>query len=504
MIEIHKINEVYVRIICDYSTAMDLKDYLSCYIPNYKFHPKVKRKIWDGKISFFDVRTHELPIGLLPMFDKFCKHYKLEYKFMFDISELCTDVTRNTIEAFTEKMLVKAYTSENEKIDAYDYQIDAVVSALNNKRGVLQCVTSSGKSLMLYLYIRFLLEKIPDANFILVVPSINLVSQLYSDFEEYGWDDIHNFCTQMCTGYNPDFKKQVLITTWQSLMKKPLKFFEKINVLMVDECHNSRSLELKTIAQKCINAQFRLGTTGTLPIEESERMNIFGFLGQIIYTIGYQELMSRDIISKIQIVILILKYPKDMVDKNKINGGRSYPEEKETCNTYENRNSILKMIIENSKDENNTLILAENLDHLDRITTYLEKNLSEKYMIVNIDGRIKTKERENIRKKMETEKNMILIASYGTFSVGVSVKRIHNVIFASSYKAKIKVLQSIGRGLRKHKSKVQLLLFDIVDNLTWVKRKGNVGLNHIYKHYIIRKQYYKEHGFNRIVKEMNI
>ena len=504
MIEIHKTNEIYVRIVCDISTAMDLKDYLSCYIPNYRFHPKVKRKIWNGKVSFFDVRTHELPIGLLPLFNKFCKKHKLEYKFMFDVSELYTDVTRDTIKLFSERILVKAYTTENKKIDAYDYQIDAVVSALTNKRGILQCVTSSGKSLMLYLYIRFLLEKVPDMNFILVVPTINLVTQMYSDFSDYGWDDIQKYCTRMCTGYKPDFKKQVLITTYQSVCKKPQSFFEKMDVLICDEAHQAKNLSIRDIAKKCINADFRLGSTGTLPTEESDRMNIFGYLGQIIYTMGYQELIDRDILAKMKIVNLILKYPKHMIDKNKIGGGRSYPEEKETCNTYENRNTILKMIIENSKDNDNTLILAENIDHLDRITTYLENVLPEKYIVVNIDGRVKTKEREIIRKSMETETNMVLIASYGTFSTGVSVKRIHNIIFASSYKSKIRVLQSCGRGLRTHSSKKQLILYDIVDNLCWKKRTGNIGMNHIYKHYLERKKYYNEQGFTRIIKELDI
>lgn len=504
MIDVHKIDEVYVRIVCDRSTAMDLKDYVSCYIPNRHFHPKVKRKIWNGKISFFDVQTHTLPIGLLPLFDKFCKIYRLEYRFMFDVSELYTDVLRETIQTFSERMLVKAYTSEGDKIDAYDYQINAVTESLNNKRGVLRCVTSSGKSLMLYLYIRFLLEKIPDANFILIVPSINLVSQMYSDFEEYGWDDIHLHCTRMCTGYKPDYKKPILITTWQSLMKKPKKFFEKYDVLMIDECHNAKALEIKTVAQKCTNADFRLGTTGTLPTEPSERMNIFGFLGEIIYKIDYKELMDRNIISKMKIINLILKYPKDMVDKNKMKGGRPYPEEKETCNTYPNRNNILNMIVENSPDGHNTLVLAENHDHIDSIVEHLKKTLPEKYMVVNIDGRVKTGEREVIRKMMENEKDVILVASYGTFSTGVSVKRIHNIIFASSYKAKIKVLQSIGRGLRKHKSKEFLMLFDLVDDLTWVKRTGNIGLNHIYKHFLARRRYYDECGFERIIKEIEI
>jgi len=503
MIDVNKKDEVYVIIKCDRSQLMELKDYFSVHIPNYKFHPKYRRKLWDGKVSFIDLRTHELPIGLLPLFDKFCKINNYKYKLNFDISELCTPVTREHIEQFTEQLLVTAYTSDNQKIDAYDYQITAVHKALTNKRGVLQCVTSSGKSLILYIIIRILLSKALDMKFLLVVPSINLVSQMYSDFESYGWDDIHKYCTRLCTGYTPDFSKNVLISTWQSLNKTP-KFFEKYETLIIDEVHQAKCLSIKTIAQSCTNADFRIGTTGTIPDEKSDQMNIFGYLGQVVYKIGYAELMDRNIISKIKIVNLILKYPKDMVDKNKIKGGRPYPEEKATCNNYPNRNTIIKMIIDNTKDGDNTLILAENIEHLNMITTYLEDVLPEKYMIVNIHGKTKTSEREVIRKAMNDESNMILVASYGTMSLGVSINKIHNIIFASSYKSKIKILQSIGRGLRKHKEKNGLTLYDLVDDLTWVKRTGTIGMNHIYKHYIERKKYYKEQGFKCFIKELNI
>jgi superfamily II DNA or RNA helicase len=501
MIEIEKINEVKLKIYCSKSQARELRDYLSCYIPNRWFYPKVRAGIWSGKIYFFDARTYTLPTGLLPNFHSFCIEKGYDYKFRFDKSELFENIKKEDIEKFSAKLLEKAYTSEGEKIDLRDYQLEAIHKSIRNKRGVLESATASGKSLILYVFVRLLLAHNPDRKFILVVPTINLVSQMYSDFKSYGWEDLDQYVTRMCTGYKPDFDKSILITTWQSIYKKRQSFFEKFNVLLIDECHLAKSYSIKSISEKCINADFRIGTTGTLPTEESDRYNIFGYLGNLIYRVMYNKLIDDGILSKIKIVNLILKYPEKMVIKNK---NRGYPEEKETVHTYAKRNDIIRMIFDNMNDGDNTLILCENIKHLEDIHEYLNDMLPEKYLIENIHGKIKAKEREIIRLAMEKEKNMVLIGSYGTMSTGVNIKKIHNIIFASSYKSKIKVLQSIGRGLRTHKSKKTLILYDLIDDLTWVKRTGRLGCNHIYKHYLDRIKYYKEQRFKCYTKEINL
>lgn len=501
MIEIYKENEVYVKISADKSVLFELKDYLSCYIPNRFYNPRVKNKIWDGKISFIDLRTNRLPIGLLPNFHRFCIEKGYDYKFNFPHSELYQKVTKKEITNFSKVLLKCAYTSEGDRIDLRDYQLEAIYKSIKNKRGILECATASGKSLILYVLIRMLLQQDSSRKFILIVPTINLVTQMYQDFVEYGWSDIDEHATRMCTGYVPEFDKNILITTWQSIYKKGQAFFQTYNVLFIDEVHLAKSMSIKSIAEKCINADYRIGTTGTLPTEESDRYNIFGSLGNIIYKIMYNALMDKGILSKIKIVNLMLKYPEDIVKKNR---NRPYPEEKDTIHTYAGRNSAIKMVFDNIKDGDNTLILCENISHLKSIMEYLEDVLDEKYLIEDIHGKVKAKDRESIRMAMEKESNMVLVGSYGTMSTGINIKKIHNIIFASSYKSKIKVLQSIGRGLRTHKSKKCMYLYDLIDDLTWIKRTGTIGHNHVYKHFLERAKYYKEQGFKCYVKEIKI
>jgi len=492
MIEVNKKDEVYVIIKCDRSQLMELKDYFSVHIPNYKFHPKYRRKLWDGKVSFIDVRTHELPIGLLPLFDKFCKINNYKYKLNFDISELCTPVTREHIEQFTEQLLVTAYTSDNQKIDAYDYQITAVHKALTNKRGIIESCTASGKSLIIYIIIRLLMEKIPDIKILFLVPNTSLVEQIFTDMEDYGWVEINKHVTKLYSGKTPDFKKNVLVSTWQSLYKKQQSFFEKFDVLLCDETQMVKSVMVNDIGKKCINADFRLGFTGSMPKEECERYNIQSVLGLTIFKLKSKELIDRGTLSKIMILNILLKYKEDIIKKNK---NRPYVEELNTVYEYNDRNKIFKYLFSKFNDGDNTLILCTQIEHLKQIKQYLEENLDEKYMIVDIYGKTKVSEREHIRKLLEIEKNVVLVGTYSTIGVGFNAKRIHNIIFGSSYKSYVKIIQAIGRGLRISKYKDKLLLIDLIDDLRYTKRTGTIGKNHLYKHFEQRKEYYNENEF---------
>jgi len=505
MISVEKENEVFVRIRTeDVSQDFNLKDYLSCFIPNHRFHPKVKAKIWDGKISQFDLATSRLPIGLLPDFHKFCKEFHYQYEFKFNKNELFNKITTEKVKEFSEKLLEGVTNEDKEPIALRDYQLEAVTKAIQNKRGVILNPTGSGKSLTIYVLLRILLAQNIDRKMILVVPSINLVSQMYSDFQEYGWGNLDEYCTRMCTGFTPDFDKNILITTWQSISKKSPKFFTDYEVLLIDETHNAKAMEINKIAKQCVNAEYRIGTTGTLPEEQSELYTIFGYLGRVISTVSYGKLQDMGVLSRIRIVNLLMKYPKAMVDKNKLNGGRPYNEEVKTIEEYEGRNKAFDYIFKNVKDKENILILTQHIEHKKSIIEYLEETLDEKYMIADIDGKTDAGEREQIRKRMNTAENFVLVASYGTLSTGVNIKKIHHVVFASSYKAKIKVLQSIGRGLRVHKSKDLLVLWDMVDDLTWVKRTGRLGMNHIYKHWLERLKFYTKYKFKFIEKIINI
>jgi len=483
---IEKVNQVYVRVRCHLDQELELKSFLSCHVPNYMYHPKFRAKIWDGKVSFFNMQNKLLPVGLLPDFHRFCKQFGYKYRFDFDTSELCNDVTIEQVESFANGLM------ENTRYDPYDYQIEAVTNSIRNKRGVILSPTGSGKSLTIYMTIRLLLAQDPDRKIILIVPTTSLVEQMYSDFQDYGWLNIDYKVTKLYSGLKPDFRKSVLITTWQSIHRKQKIFFQKYGVLMVDETHQAKALSIQSISKKCTEAEYRFGYTGTLPTNRSDLFNIHGYLGPVIFKQISKELIDRGILSKIKIVNVLLKFPESVIQKNR---NRPYNEEEDTIINHVGRNKIFDLIFNNIPDGQNSLVLCRKIEHLKMIQEHLEHVLPDKYMIVNIYGKTKPEEREAIRHLMEKESNMILVGTYATMSTGVNIRKMHNVFFASSYKSKIKVLQAIGRGLRTHSSKEKVIIWDFVDDLTWKKRTGNIGHNHTYKHYLERLKYYEEQGF---------
>jgi len=491
LIRLHKVNEVYLRVECSFEQALELKEFLSCYAPNFQFHPKFRQKIWNGKISFFDFRTQCLPIGLLEKFIEFSNNFGYDYEYSFPIEELFdSKFSIDKLNIFFMKIF-SGVKINDKLLYPRDYQIKAIQNCLYRQRGVIESPTGSGKSLDIYSIIRYILEN-TEEKILLVVPSVSLVEQMFSDFFDYGWKNANNYVDilysgKMITG------KRVLCSTWQSIYKKSSGFFKDFGAILIDEVHSvGSSQSIQSVAKKCTNAKYRLGFTGTLPEEDHDIFNIYGYLGPQIFELKSAELIDKGVLSKIVIANILFKYPEAIVKKNK---NRTYPEEIRTIETYKPRFKVLKYIFENIKDGENTLILCRHIDHLKEIIDYLEKNVDDKFKLSVIYGAIGPEEREGIRKMMNIEKNIILIGTYATMSTGINIRRIHNVIFASSYKSKIKILQSIGRGLRTHEDKDLLILWDIVDDLTWKKRTGKLGKNYVYEHFEQRLKYYEQQGF---------
>lgn len=482
VIHITKLNEVFLKLDLQQSQAMELKGYLECYVPGYMFHPRFKNRVWSGKVSFFDVGRSILPLGLLPDLFAFCKKFDYEYQFDFDVSELYSEMSIDDLNRFISAIFLGELTPR-------EYQLKAVHKALKNKRGCVVSATGSGKSLIVYSIIRFLIEA--GMKILLVVPNTSLVEQMYSDFKSYGWTDLFNQCSILYSGKTPDFSKSLLISTWQSIHKKRDDFFSKFDALLIDECHLAKAYSIQTIGKKCVNAQYRLGFTGTLPTEKSDLFNIFGYLGPKIFELRASELIDQGVLSDITIANVILRYPNDIIQKNK---RRIYDEEVNTIMEFSGRNKVFDFVFKGIPDKQNTLILCSRIEHLNSLEVYL-KNLLPNHSIFVIYGGIKPEERESIRKSMDCSENVVLIGTYATMSTGINIRKINNIIFASSYKSKIKVLQSIGRGLRTHESKEKLVLFDVVDDLRYKKRTGEMGKNHVWLHFEERLKYYQEQGF---------
>jgi len=491
-IVVEKLDEVFLKIHCNLETSLELKEHFSCKVPNYYFNPRYKAGYWDGTISFFNRKEQTIPIGLMPMLYKFAENFRYNIQADFDTSTMVNDITEEDLQNFY-KIIFK-----NSSYFPRDYQATSIYKAIRRKRGIIESATASGKSLVIYTLIRFLLGS-TDKPILIIVPNIGLVNQMFNDFIDYGWDSCQNYVSVLYHGKRPDFSKNVLVSTWQSIYKKPESFFEKYGSVIVDETHSAKSMSIQSVLKKCVNAEYRIGMTGTLPTEKSDIFTIYGYLGPKIYQVRSKELIDKGVLSKIKIANLILKYPKDFVERNK---KRPYPEEIREINGYADRNKAIKYIVDHVSKKENILILCQRINHLGSIYDYLTENTDRK--IHKIYGLTAADERETIRGLMEKESGSILLASFGTTSTGINIKKLHHVIFASSYKSKIKVLQSLGRGLRKHQSKRKLILWDIVDKMCWVKRTGNIGENFVYKHWKQRMKYYKNQGFSFINKEISL
>lgn len=500
IIVVDKINESYFRVVCPSEVKYKLKKYFEYFIPNYKHHPRVKSKQWNGKLSAYKLDTETLPVGLKKDLEYFAKESGYEIKYAYDEELDYNDVTDNDLETF--------YKSIFKDTGYYprDYQHTAIKEAIRAKRGVTESATASGKSLNVYTLIRFLLSAV-EGRIMLIVPSVGLTKQMFSDFIEFGWVDCINDVSVLYSNsdmYDPN--RRILISTYQSLANKNDEFFAKYDAVLIDECHglNQSSTTIKNIMDKCVNAYYRYGFTGTLPINEGDQINLYGSLAPVLTSVKSKELIDKGILSKIKIKNVYIKYSDDDVNKVK---KMNYNEEVKWISSHPLRNKAISFIIKNINSTDNSLILCQHLEHFDSIYDHLVEEFPDR-KIVKIRGDVGADEREKIRKDVEHEDGTIIVASYGTMSTGVSIKKIHHVFFASSYKSKIKVLQSIGRGLRKHDSKDFVTLWDLIDDLRWAikKRDGSIGVgeNYVFQQFKERLGYYKEQGFEYLKKNLNI
>jgi superfamily II DNA or RNA helicase len=488
---IKKENESFLKIDCDEEMNHRIYKLFSAFMPGYRFNPRYIHKLWDGKHHSFSPITQLLPIGLLSNLTKWCEQNKISYK-LEDLDDVHETIDKEWLREFINERI--------EKFDIRDYQLEAVHSALQNKKGVLLSCTGSGKSLMIFSIIRYLLEIKKLKKIVLIVPNKSLVNQMYNDFIDYGWSGIENYCEKLHSEEKPTYKVPVLISTWQSLQMKHLSFFEDYDCVIVDECQQAKANVLRKLTKAAYNAEYKIGTTGTLPTEIADQLQINEVLGDVIFELKSMTLIKSGYLSEISIACLFLKYPEEIIKQNK---DRTFPEEIKMVEEYPNRNSVLNYVIDHSKKTDNMLILVTHKEHLKRVKEHLEQSYPDRYVKV-ITGDVKAKLREDIRQKIESEDGTLLIATYQTMSAGVNIPKLHDVFLYADSKSRIKVLQSIGRGLRLHKTKNRVIVYDIIDDLSYVKRTGNIKKNYCLDHFDERYSYYKEQRFPTIKKEIKI
>jgi superfamily II DNA or RNA helicase len=316
---------------------------------------------------------------------------------------------------------------------------------------------------------------------LLVVPTTSLVEQMYKDFQDYGWD-AETYCHRIYSGRERTNEYPVTITTWQSIYKLERSFFEEYGVIIGDEAHLFKSKSLIQIMTKLHHAKYRFGFTGTLDGTQTHKWVLEGLFGPSYKVTKTDELMRQGHLSQLDIRCLVLKHSPQRFE--------TYEDEIQYLISHEKRNKFIQNLALDLKG--NTLILFSRVEaHGAILYENINKNKRDDRKVFFVHGGVDAEERELVREITERENNAIIVASYGTFSTGINIKNLHNVIFASPSKSRVRNLQSIGRVLRKGKDKVKATLYDIADDCSYKSRK-NYTLNHL----IERIKIYNEENFN--------
>ena len=433
-ITLKKIDEVFMKVECDDGLARDLFDFFSFTVPNAKFMPSVKNRYWDGKVRLFSIKTNKIYIGLLPYVDEFCRERGYD---IIGIEDILGEKHR-------EKCSQSWLADLNLPFEPREYQIEAFNTAIQYGRQLLLSPTASGKSLIIYLLTRYYNKKT-----VIIVPTTSLVEQMAKDFEDYGYDK------EICKIYSgqPVFDSDITITTWQSFSKAPKNVLESFEVVVGDEAHLFKANVLKGILEKMRKTAVRIGTTGTLDGSECHRLQLEGLFGPVKKVISSYQLMDEGTIANIDIQCVILRHTK----QKKL----TYQEEMDYLVSSKERNAFITNLVASLKG--NTLVLFQYVEkHGEVLYPMLEGRVEDLHYVY---GGTDTEDREKVRGVVEKSDNSVILASYGTFSTGVNIKRIDNIVFASPSKSRIRNLQSIGRGLRKVEGKESMRLFDIADDL---------------------------------------
>jgi len=479
---IKKKNEVYVTVKAEPHINQELSDLFTFDVPGAKFMPQYRSKYWDGKIRLYSPATGEIYGGLVDKIVSWAK--KSEYSLEFENNQFYgAPFEENEI---ISREGVKQYMTRISKHKPRNYQIDAVYDALRYNRKLLISPTASGKSLMIYSVVRYYAEKNKK---ILLVSNYVFSEQMFKDFQDYGWD-AENYCHRIYAGKEKTNENPVTITTWQSIYKLKRPFFKDFEVVIGDEAHLFKSKSLISIMTKMDAAKYRFGFTGTLDGTQTHKWVLEGLFGPSYKVTQTRELIDKGHLSKLQIHILILKHKPQKFEV--------YEEELQHIITHQKRNNFIKNLVLDLKG--NTLVLFSRVEtHGQPLYELINNSIKNDRKVFYVHGGVDAEERERIREITETEKNAIIVASYGTFSTGINIKNLHNVIFASPSKSRIRNLQSIGRVLRKGDSKTQAVLYDIADDITHLSRR-NYTLNHL----IERIKIYNEEKFNYEIVQIDL
>ena len=461
---IDKKNEVYLKIEADADIRRELGEYFTFEVPGFKFMPQYRNRVWDGKIRLFSYATGQIYAGLYPYIIDWCEKNNIQIVDGTKIKDVQTNV--DDVTRFLKALKIP-------KIEIRDYQREAFVHSITKSRCLLLSPTASGKSLIVYLMLIYNLLRLKEKKqdkILIIVPTTSLVEQLYKDFKDYGYNSDRNV-HRIYQGHDKDTTKRVVISTWQSIYNLPEKWFKQFGMVIGDEAHLFKAVSLTKIMSKLKDCKYRVGLTGTLDGTKTHKLVLEGLFGTVNKVVSTSELQEKKQLANLKIFCLILQHDKqvraDMF-------GKTYQEEMDYLVSNEKRNKYIRNLVTGL--QGNTLVLFQ---YVEKHGVILQKLIEEKSdkQVFFVYGGVAAEEREKIRFITEKSEGAIIVASYGTFSTGINIRNLHNIVFASPSKSRIRNLQSIGRGLRLKDNDSDAALYDIADDLTH-NEKENYTLSH--------------------------
>ena len=495
---------------------------------NYKFTPQFKRKIWDGSVDNFNGGSisyglwKEMALALQEIGCKLIVENKEDLP--IDRTVTLEKVTKFCDDFFKDHYYLDE-NGEKKNFDAYKHQVEAAYKVLRNRYCTVEVATSGGKSLIISIVYFYLLRHYGDTKkFLLIVPSLTLVTQFYDDILEYNYGKfkenvnpidlkVQEIMSDKPRKWHGEGEPNIYISTYQSLSNVTNfgeKFYTQFFGVSCDEAHMAKSASFNKILSRTIKAsKYQFGVSGTFQDDEfAEYISIQKLTGPKVIKVRAKELQELGIISWVRILQIHLNHddPEFLqmlktIRSNPNSGAEAYRLEGDYVRSSDKRMKFITKLISTMK--NNSLVLFNIIEYgleiVEALKEFLAQQIEEgKVEIHLIYGEIKKAEREEIKKRMELNDGVIriLVASYGTLSTGVSIKNIHNVVFAEGFKSESRIIQSIGRALRLHETKTIASIYDIVDLFT--EERGHSSLKN---HGEERLLMYKKHEYPYKVKK---
>lgn len=503
IINISKISNTTCFVDCSSSVSKELSEHFSFLVPGYKFMPKFKAKLWDGRINLFSEWSPNISAGLVPRAAMFLKSQGYTVNMTPEVIGLFLDPFYSEAE-LADWIDTKDLRDElGDPIDPYDHQLNAVHLLIKHKRVTLLSPTSSGKSLIIYLTARWRLEK-DDRKVLIIVPTTQLVEQMSRDILAYStMEPIEDGVHKIYSGKGKDTESRIVVSTWQSIYNLPPSWFKQFGTLFLDEGHGAKAKSIQQIMDKCSSIEHRYTMTGTLDGAEAHQFVIEGAFGPVKKFISTAQLMEKGIVAQLKIKNSVFNYGESETERFwKVSKGDYNSELKFIWNLNQRNDRIAKLI---SRLTGNVLVLFLNKDHGNELFPFIEKECAKvgKKHVHKKTGDDDISGRLEVSELLETINDGVYVATYGILSTGVSIKQIDHVVLAAPVKSKIRLLQSIGRGLRVSKTKKSVILWDIIDNFSKTTPK-TLKMNHAMKHFFERMKIYDSEQFDTQTLEINL